>query len=69
MKNTKLKLIKADTYEGYELNNLLEYLSEKGLKEKFDKWFAGSTMANQDGKMIVYKWDLEDFLAGRPNLD
>lgn len=70
-KLTDLKLYKDTKGEllGYDSQELRGFLEERGLIERWREWFAGSTGAIIDGHFIVYKWDVESFLAGEPNLD
>ena len=66
----KLTLIKdkKSGIEGYDIEDIKTNLG-KGTLKAFGDWFAGSTGAIIDGKFIVYKWDWDHFIAGRPNLD
>ena len=66
----ELKLIRTRDYEGYESKNLKAWLKERNLDASFNEWFAGSTVAlTDDGKFIIYKWDVDRFLSGLPNID
>lgn len=66
---TKLKLIKTENFEGYEMKNLSKWMKEQGRGKEWGNWYCGSTGAIHEGKFIVYKWDVDSFLAGKPNLD
>jgi hypothetical protein len=64
-----MKLYKNGGIEGYEINEVSNYMKKLGLLRRWNKWYMGSTGGIIDGKFIVYKWDFESFLEGRPNLD
>lgn len=63
----RLNLIKTPDYEGYLLEDIEKELG-KGA-QKFWDWFAGQTGAIHEGKLLVFKWDYERYLAGLPPLD
>lgn len=60
-----MNLIKTPDYEGY----LLEDIEKEEDAQKFRDWFAGQTGAIHEGKLLVYKWDWERYLAGLLPLD
>lgn len=53
----------------YDSNQLYVWFKSHGLYEAWCKWSAGSTGVILYGCFCTYIWDVEDFLAGRPNLD
>ena len=68
MRKLPFKLYKKGTVEGYDFEDIKKHLGGGSLAS-FSKWYTGSTGAIIDGKFIVYRWDFEAWLEGRPNLD
>ena len=68
MRKLPFKLYKGDGFEGYDSKDIEKHLGAGSLAS-WRKWYIGSTGAILDGKFIVYRWDFENWLAGRPNLD
>ena len=69
MKPTLPPLIVAHDIKGYDADLLDECLGEK-----FTKWMRGQTVMEYtkiDGTkgMLVYKWDVENYLEGGAPLD
>lgn len=57
---------------GYDIKELKPWLGEHYGAQKvkeFDRWFGGQTGAIYRGKFLVYKDDLERFLAKKPVID
>ncbi len=65
----KLLIFKERGYSGYELKEVNEYMKSIGRLEQWHEWSMGITGGLGGNKMIIYKWDFDDFMAGRPNLD
>ena len=65
----KLLYFKEHGYSGYELKDVNKYMKSIGKFKQWQAWFAGSTGGFEDGKLIVYSWDFDNFMAGKPNLD
>ena len=63
-----LKLIKEKVYEGYLLDNVKEVLGPKKFEE-FENWIYGQTVGEYEGKILIYRIDLERFLNGLPVVD
>lgn len=61
-------LVITDQYEGYYLDDLKKCLPADKFKQ-FSEWFNGQTGAIHEGKLVVYKWDFDQWLAGLPDLD
>lgn len=61
-----LPLIKTSDYEGYEYDAICAWLIKsfgKAREEQFREFMAGQTGGlTDDGKFVVYAWDLERFL-------
>lgn len=68
-KNKKPKLLKFKHYSGYELKEVNEYMKSIGRLKEWQTWAMGITGGLEDNKIIIYEWDFDDFLAGKPNLD
>lgn len=64
----KLTLIKNKNIEGYDIEDIKKNVG-KGTLKAFNEWYIGSTGAIIDDKFIVYKWDWDNFIVGKPNLD
>ena len=69
MNKPKLLHFKEHGYSGYELNDVNRYMKEIGLLYQWQEWYIGSTGGIEGSKLIVYKWDFDNFMAGKPNLD
>ena len=70
----KLLIFKEHGYSGYELKSVNKYMKEINLYDEWCEWFRGSTGGLEEDNSgqslyIIYKWDFDDFLAGKPNLD
>jgi hypothetical protein len=63
-----LKLIDGRGYDSKELYNLFK---KQGRGKKWEEYINGSTGAiSKDGKhLLVYPWDVENFVEGLPNYD
>lgn len=54
---------------GYTFDELWNILGPNRYRE-FSIWFMGQTGAiSEDGTLLVYPWDVERFLDGRPVAD
>ena len=63
-------LIKTeDGLEGFESGKLWYYFQDIGMGEKWKEFINGQTGAVIKGKFIVYKSDVERFIAGKPVID
>jgi hypothetical protein len=65
----KLLTFKKHGYSGYELKEVNRYMKKLGLLKKWQQWSMGITGGLEGNKMIIYKWDFDNFMAGKPNLD
>ncbi len=64
-----MELIKTEHYEGYYVEEVIEYVKTIGKLEDWNHWFIGQTGAIHEGKLVIYKWDFDRFMEGRPDLD
>lgn len=62
------KLVVTEQYEGVLMDDVLPWLIGDELKS-FTQFMAGQTGAIHEGKLLVYKWDLERWLAGLAVID
>ncbi len=69
VRNKKPKLLKFKHYSGYELKEVNEYMKSIGRFKEWQDWSMGITGGLEDNIMIIYKWDFDDFIAVKPNLD
>ncbi len=65
----KLLKFKEHGYSGYEIKEVNKYMESIGKLEQWQEWSMGITGGLEDNKMIIYKWDFDNFMAGKPNLD
>lgn len=64
----KTQLPPLDHEMGYTAETLKEFFGDR--YPKFEEWMAGQTGAiDERGRFIVYWWDVERFMEGRPVLD
>lgn len=63
-----LTLHRHEQFSGYDWAEIEEHMPSPQFK-RFDKWMRGQTVAILEGKKIVYAWDLDRFLAGKPVVD
>lgn len=62
----KLHIIDFDGIPSVDSDEVDKVLREYGLLQDFQRWFAGQTGGlTEDGKFLVYKHDLEQFLDGK----
>ena len=68
-----LPLIVTSEFEGYCITELDMWMDKRGIVDEWRKWHHGATGAivkiNAQNVFVAYKWDVEQFLAGQPNLD
>jgi len=67
----KLKIYKdQDGHEmGYEEGALNRWMEKNWFGRSWARFIRGQTGIILEGKSIIYKWDVENFLEGRPVLD
>lgn len=54
--------------QGFYLRDIEKNLGAEKFRE-FDEWIKGQTVFKHKGKVCVYKWDFERFMAGLPVID
>lgn len=65
-KNIKgIKIVKEDEIEAYEQKSVLRYMGKLGRLPEFIKWFYGQTVLILNGKLCVFKDDIDRFLRSR----
>lgn len=65
MQSDTLPIAKSKTFDGYYIDDVLDYLTaryDKYTALNFSKFIMGQTGGWEDGKMVVYSWDLSRFL-------
>jgi len=64
----RLNLIKGEKWEGFYLRDVRKVLSRRQW-EKFNQWFEGQTGIIHQGKLVVYRTDLERFLRRKESFN
>lgn len=71
-KKYRIELIKKlEKEKKHKTNSQIERLFDDSIEFKnFEKWIAHSTcMINDKKELLMYYWDISNFLRGLPNLD